>query len=73
VPLPNSPTSAIRTIRSQYHNTGDQVPDRIVAQQEPTPAPRKRWIAPAVVDLPRLVNLTLQTGGTIPGDGSVIP
>jgi hypothetical protein len=56
------------------HHTGDQVSDRIAVSQEPTTAPRKRWIAPAVVELPRLQNLTLQTtGGGVPGDGSVIP
>ena len=47
--------------------------DRIAARPEPQAAPRKRWIAPTVVDLPRLENLTLQTGGTIPGDQSVYP
>ena len=47
--------------------------DRNPPSPEPKTAPRKTWIAPVVIDLPRLVNLTLQTGGTIPGDGSVIP
>jgi len=49
------------------------VSDRIPPRTEPASAPRKIWIAPTVVDLPRLENLTLQTGGTIPGDPSVFP
>jgi len=71
--LAGSPVESIRSKCSEYHHTGDQVSDRIVQQHEPTQAPRKSWVAPTVVDLPRLVNLTLQTGGTIPGDGSIIP
>ncbi|HEV7992730.1 MAG TPA: hypothetical protein VGP25_12950 [Gemmatimonadaceae bacterium] len=47
--------------------------DRNPPRLEPTPAPRKIWITPTVIDLPRLENLTLQTGGTIPGNPSVIP
>jgi hypothetical protein len=42
------------------------------AQQTPAPAaaPQRRpWTAPAVADLPRLTELTLQTGGFIPGGG----
>jgi hypothetical protein len=35
----------------------------------PTAAPRRPWTAPAVADLPRLTELTLQTGGFIPGGG----
>jgi hypothetical protein len=53
--------------------TGEQVSDRSLTRTEPTTAPRKIWIAPVVIDLPRLENLTLQTGGTIPGDPSVFP
>jgi hypothetical protein len=53
--------------------TGEQVSDRIPSRSEPASAPRKIWIAPTVIDLPRLENLTLQTGGTIPGDPSVFP
>jgi hypothetical protein len=33
----------------------------------PPQAPRRRWIAPEVKSLPRLTDLTLQTG--IPGNG----
>ncbi|MEO8563494.1 MAG: hypothetical protein ABI601_15550 [bacterium] len=47
--------------------------DHSIPRPEPVTAPRKTWIAPAVIDLPRLENLTLQTGGTIPGNGSVFP
>lgn len=36
-------------------------------------APRRPWIAPEVADLPRLTDLTLQTGGGIGGDESVFP
>lgn len=36
-------------------------------------APRKSWIAPEVKDLPRLENLTLQTGAPIGGGPSIIP
>lgn len=32
------------------------------------PADRKPWLAPRVDDLPRLTELTLQTGGGIPGE-----
>jgi hypothetical protein len=30
---------------------------------------RAPWITPSVTDLPKLTELTLQTGGLIPGDG----
>jgi hypothetical protein len=40
----------------------------------PEAAPRKSWIAPEVKDLPRLENLTLQTGGPpIDGGPSIFP
>lgn len=32
-------------------------------------APRREWVTPSVTDLPRLVDLTLQTGAGIPGGG----
>lgn len=32
-------------------------------------AERRSWIAPRVQDLPRLTELTLATGGAIPGGG----
>ena len=31
--------------------------------------PRREWVTPSVTDLPRLVDLTLQTGSGIPGGG----
>ena len=46
------------------------------ATRQPESAPRKPWIAPAITDLPRLENLTLQTGGAggiDGGGGSVFP
>lgn len=36
--------------------------------QPATPADRKPWLAPRVDDLPRLTELTLQTGDGIPGE-----
>jgi hypothetical protein len=30
---------------------------------------RRPWVAPAIRELPRLTDLTLQTGGGIPGGG----
>jgi hypothetical protein len=39
------------------------------APAAPTAAPRRTWTAPAVTDLPRLTELTLQTGPFIPGGG----
>ena len=44
-------------------------------QKAPTapPQPRRRaWTLPAVTDLPRLTELTLQTGGGIPGNAETI-
>jgi len=32
-------------------------------------APRRAWLRPEVADLPRLTELTLQTGPGIPGNG----
>jgi len=39
----------------------------------PVPPPRKAWKAPVVIRLPRLTDLTLVTGGVIPGDGDLGP
>jgi hypothetical protein len=36
----------------------------------PAPASREPWEAPAVTLLPRLTELTLATGGGIPGGGN---
>lgn len=33
------------------------------------PQPRRAWVRPEVADLPRLTELTLQTGPAIPGGG----
>ena len=33
------------------------------------PRPRRAWTPPAVTELPKLTELTLQTGGGIPGSG----
>jgi hypothetical protein len=37
----------------------------------PAPASREPWEAPAVTRLPRLTELTLATGGGIPGGGDI--
>lgn len=42
-------------------------------RRQPEATPRKQWIAPTVIDLPRLENLTLQTGAGIGGSESVFP
>jgi hypothetical protein len=39
----------------------------------PVAAPRKSWIPPRIEDLPRLENLTLQTGGPIDVNPSIFP
>lgn len=36
-------------------------------EQRDSTAPKQAWSPPQVVDLPRLVDLTLQTGPGIPG------
>lgn len=33
---------------------------------------RRPWVAPAVRELPRLTELTLQTGGGVPGGGCTV-
>jgi hypothetical protein len=35
--------------------------------------PRRPWVAPEVLDLPKLTDLTLQTGGGIGGGETVFP
>ena len=42
-------------------------------RQSTDSAPRKSWIAPMVTDLPRLENLTLQTGSPVDGGPSITP
>ena len=44
-------------------------PIRTAPPQTPRSAPRRSWVAPEVKDLPRLTELTLQSGGPI-GCGS---
>jgi hypothetical protein len=38
---------------------------------DPAAAPRAAWERPSVTTLPRLTELTLATGGGIPGDGDI--
>jgi hypothetical protein len=50
------------------------VSERDQPRPEPTGTPRKSWTPPKVVELPRLENLTLQTGIGLPIDGpSIFP
>jgi hypothetical protein len=41
--------------------------------QGDAPTPRKPWVAPSVAELPKLQNLTLQTGGPVGGNQSTFP
>ncbi len=41
-------------------------PTRTAPSESPRPTPRRAWVSPEVKDLPRLTDLTLQTGGLIP-------
>jgi len=43
--------------------------DSTNSQQEQPVSPRATWQAPTLKRLPRLTELTLQTGGGIPGGG----
>ena len=48
-------------------------PIRTAPSEAARTAPRREWIAPEIRDLPRLTELTLQTGGGIPcGPGSTV-
>ena len=51
-------------------------PTRTAPSDAARTAPRRAWVAPEVRDLPRLTDLTLQTGGLIecgtPGSGSTV-
>jgi len=51
------------------------VSERDQPRPAPTGAPRKSWTPPKIDDLPRLENLTLQTGlgPAIGGGGSIFP
>ena len=40
-------------------------------QDDSGAAAKAAWVAPEVVDLPRLADLTLQTGAGIPGGGGI--
>lgn len=42
-----------------------------IDRRSPQPAPRRAWVAPRVEDLPRLTELTLQSGPGVPGDCGV--
>lgn len=50
---------------NQRENTG--------AEKAPAAATRRPWVAPALTDLPKLTDLTLQTGGGIGGGEGVFP
>jgi hypothetical protein len=39
--------------------------------KEQNRSPKKEWVRPAVTDLPPLTEMTLQTGGGIPGGFSI--
>lgn len=39
-------------------------------ESSPRSSPRRPWVVPEVRELPRLTELTLQTGDPIPGGGS---
>ncbi len=39
------------------------------AHSQGAPMDRRPWVAPAIRELPRLTDLTLQTGSGIPGGG----
>lgn len=41
-----------------------------IRSTSPRATQRSAWVAPEVRDLPRLTDLTLQTGGGVPGEGS---
>jgi hypothetical protein len=41
-------------------------PNRTAPSEAARTAPRRAWVAPEVKELPRLTELTLQTGGGIP-------
>jgi hypothetical protein len=53
------------------------VSERHESAPPPTEAPRKSWTPPRIDDLPRLENLTLQTGSVGDpvdgGSGSIFP
>jgi len=38
-------------------------------EADPTPREKRRWVAPEINELPRLTDLTLQTGSPIGGGG----
>ena len=48
-----------------------ELPEASDRSNGPTAEPMRRpWVEPAVEELPRLTDLTLQTGGPIPGGGN---
>jgi len=44
-------------------------PQNLPAGPEPDATPKRKWVRPEVTELPRLTDLTLQTGSPIPGFG----
>ena len=48
----------------------DVVEADVGSAQDAPPNERKRWVSPSIDDLPRLTDLTLQTGGVIGGGGN---
>lgn len=47
-------------------------PTRPAPSESPRPAARRAWVSPEVKDLPRLTDLTLQTGGFIECGSSTV-
>lgn len=56
---------APRTSLSFLTPSAPMEPIRTAPPQAPRSAPHRSWVAPEVKDLPRLTELTLQTGGPI--------
>jgi len=48
----------------------DPKPSTALRAATPVRRARKAWVAPRVEDLPLLTDLTLSTGGGIPGSGN---
>lgn len=45
------------------------MPDRKIENSKAEKPRKQEWVSPRVTDLPPLADLTLQTGGPIPGGG----
>ncbi len=48
----------------------EQEPDRPGTESSAGPRVKRPWLAPEIAELPRLTELTLQTGDSIEGIGS---